>query len=149
MGMTFGTTSEVFSPHPCSNQGLRICSFRGEQIPSHTAQVVPPGERDSTPCRKLLLSGNPSGGPRIKCFNYAAPRILILPGVSSDAAFKAQLGLICLTSHGLHYPKCRLNFPLKGPQMHRTKDEARSQCIIFADEGETSLPVGVLILQTN
>lgn len=147
--MTCGTPGEVFSPHPWSNQGLRICSFRGEQIPSHTVQVVPTGEWESAPCRKPLFSGNPSGGSKIKCFNYAAPRILILPGVSSDAAFKAQLGLICLTNHRLHYPKCRLNFPLKGPQMHRTKDEARSQCIIFAEEGEASLLVWVLILQTN
>lgn len=145
--MTLGTTSEVSSsPFPSltkARPGFVLPGMSRSPLTQLRLCLQESG------FRKRLFSGNPSGGSKIKCFNYGAPQLLILPGVSSDAAFKAQPGLICLTNHGLHYPKCRLNFPWKGPQMHRTKDEARSQCIIFAGKGETSLVVRVLILQTN
>lgn len=147
MGMTLGSTSEVSSPSfpslPKARPGFVLPGMSRSPLTQLRWCLQESGSR------KMLCSGNPSGGSKIKCFNYGAPQILILPGASSDAPFKAQLGLICLTNHGLHYPKCRLNFPLKGPQMHRTKDEARSQCIISAEKGETSLVVWVLILQTN
>lgn len=109
--MTFGTPGETASPHPWPEQGFVLPGMR--DLLSHSPRCASRTVRLNT-CRKTLFSGNPSGGSKIKCFNYGAPQISFFL-VSAVMLLSEPSSAHLSNEPRASLSQKQIGFPLEGP----------------------------------